>query len=462
MFASALAIVGKLTRVEPKLVAAEAALHNVAPVDEAQNLRERIVSIRSLLALMSGDPSQMERIVAQARQTLEHLDPDNLRERAGAIWRMGLAYQNQGSRAPARDAFIEAIAASERSGNIHINILATTCLGRLQENDNQLHQAAETFRRVLHLVGDPPGPIACEAYVGLGRLAYEWNDLETAHQHGLQSVTLARQVENTSFIASELFLARLQIARGDMTGALASLAETELAVRKRNLEFRMPEIAAIQVRALLQQGRLSDAAHLAETHNLPIGQARVHLAYGDAPAALAALEPWRRQVEEKGWEDERLKAIVLQSVAHHANGDMEAAVQTLSEALALAELGGFIRLFLDEGPAMEQLLSEAIGRGITPDYAGKLLAAANAKLPTMGPTTSMAPPHATQSLIEPLSRRELEVLGLIAQGLSNREISDRLFLSLNTVKGHNRVIFDKLQVERRTEAVARARELDLI
>ena len=67
-----------------------------------------------------------------------------------------------------------------------------------------------------------------------------------------------------------------------------------------------------------------------------------------------------------------------------------------------------------------------------------------------------------QPLVEPLSERELEILQLIAQGLSNREIGERLFLALNTVKGHNRIIFDKLQVERRTEAVARARELGLI
>jgi LuxR family maltose regulon positive regulatory protein len=65
-------------------------------------------------------------------------------------------------------------------------------------------------------------------------------------------------------------------------------------------------------------------------------------------------------------------------------------------------------------------------------------------------------------LVEPLSQREIEVLRLIAQGLSNREIGERLFLAVNTVKGHNRIIFDKLQVQRRTEAVARARELDLL
>jgi LuxR family transcriptional regulator, maltose regulon positive regulatory protein len=108
------------------------------------------------------------------------------------------------------------------------------------------------------------------------------------------------------------------------------------------------------------------------------------------------------------------------------------------------------------------LLSEAFARGVMPDYTGRLLAAFDASGQASRDTAPRPSPLPAQSLIEPLSRRELEVLRLIAQGLSNREISDRLFLSLNTVKGHNRVIFAKLQVERRTEAVARARQLDLI
>ena len=93
-----------------------------------------------------------------------------------------------------------------------------------------------------------------------------------------------------------------------------------------------------------------------------------------------------------------------------------------------------------------------------PDYIAKLLAAFEAE---PGKDTDRAAP-AAQSLVEPLSQRELEVLQLIAQGLSNREISARLFLALDTVKGHNRRIYDKLQVQRRTEAVARARGLGLL
>ena len=141
------------------------------------------------------------------------------------------------------------------------------------------------------------------------------------------------------------------------------LAEAEQSVRQHNFVHRMPEVAAAQVLTLLRQGDLAAAAQLAQTHELPLSQARVHLAQGDPSAALAVLEPLRQQVEAKGWADERLKVMVLQAVALHAHGEQGQAVQLLGEALALAEPGGFIRIFVDEGAPMARLLYEALSRG---------------------------------------------------------------------------------------------------
>jgi LuxR family maltose regulon positive regulatory protein len=151
--------------------------------------------------------------------------------------------------------------------------------------------------------------------------------------------------------------------------------------------------------------------------------------------------------------------MVLEAVAYYARGEKDKAAQVLEESLRLAEPGGFIRIFVDEGAPMARLLSEAASHGIMPDYTGKLLTAfeADQRKSEDKPDLPPAPP-----LIEPLSQRELEVLQLIAQGLSNREIGQRLFLALSTVKGHSRIIFDKLGVQRRTEAVARARQLGLL
>jgi LuxR family maltose regulon positive regulatory protein len=166
----------------------------------------------------------------------------------------------------------------------------------------------------------------------------------------------------------------------------------------------------------------------------------------------------RQQAEAKNSEDERLKVMVLQAVALYAHAEKNEAAQLLREALALAEPGGFVRTFVDEGLPMAQLLSEVAAQGIMPDYTGKLLAAfEDATKDERRKTEPCA-----SSLVEPLTRRELEVLQLISQGLSNREIAERLFLALDTVKGHNRRIYGKLHVRRRTEAVSRARELGLL
>jgi LuxR family maltose regulon positive regulatory protein len=197
---------------------------------------------------------------------------------------------------------------------------------------------------------------------------------------------------------------------------------------------------------------------LAQKYELPISRARIFLSQGNPSAALAMLEPLRQQMDAKSWQDELLKVMALQAVALHMHGEKDKAVKLLGDALKLAEPGGFIRIFVDEGESMAQLLSEAETLGVMPDYIGKLLAAFEDATKDEG----QAVKSTVSSLAESLSQRELEVLQLIAKGLSNHEISKRLFLALDTVKGHNRRIFDKLNVQRRTEAVARARELGLL
>jgi ATP/maltotriose-dependent transcriptional regulator MalT len=459
-YASVLLVTGQVTRVEQTLQAAETALQNAEPDDKNRDLIGRIAAIRATVATSQN---QVETIIAQSRRALEYLHPDNLAFRTSTTCKLGFAYQLQGDRAAARQAYTEVISIGKASGNVVFTLLATIGLGTLQEADNQLSLAAETYGRVLQLFGDQPLPFASEAYFGLARVFYEWNDLDAAQQHAQQSIELARKIENTDrVIASEAFLARLKLAHGDAAGAAAILVKASQSARQHNFVYRIPEVAALQALTLLRQGNLAAAANLAQTHELPISQARVQLAQGDPVTALAVLEPLRLQAEAKSWEDERLKVMVLQAVAHHMHGEKDKAVQLLGDALALAEPGGFIRIFVDEGIPMAHLLFEAAAQGILPDYTGKLLAVFEAEKQKSEDKSYLSPtPHA-QPLIEPLSQRELEVLQLIAQGLSNREIGERLFLALITVKGHNQRIFGKLQVQRRTEAVARARELGLL
>ncbi len=307
-----------------------------------------------------------------------------------------------------------------------------------------------------------PKSIAGHAYLCLARIFYQWNDLDAAWQHGQQSIQQTLQFRDLYdiFVACQVFFARLELAGGDVTGAAARLAEADQAARRHNFIYQIPEVTAAQVLAWLRQGDLAAAADLARAHDLPISQARVHLAQGDPSAALAVLEPLRRRAEAKGWGDERLKAMILQALAHHARGEKEQAVGLLGDALALAEPGGFIRIFVDEGPPMARLLGEALAQGIAPDYVRRLLAA----FPMDEPASAEAKTSLTDQseLLDPLSERELEVLQLIAEGLTNPEIVSRLYLSLNTVKVHTRNIYSKLNVHSRTQAIARSQELGLL
>jgi LuxR family maltose regulon positive regulatory protein len=453
-YASALNLTGgQPTDVEQKLQAAEAALEGIEPDARTNDIVGHIAAIRAMLAI---GRDQSETIIAQSRRALAYLHPDNLPVRTITTWTLGHAYHLQGDRAAASQAYTEVISISQASGNIISTIAATTGLGSIRESENQLYLAAENYRHGLQLFGDQPQLVAVGAYLGLARVLYEWNELDAAEKHGQQSIQQARQLESIdAFALCGVLLARLKITRGDAAGAVAILAEAEQFVRQHNFMHRMPEVAAAQVLTMLHQGDLAAAADLAERHELPLSQVRVHLAQGDPLAALAVLEPLRRQVEAKGWESERLEVIVLQAVALHTHGETNKAVQLLSEAMSLAEPGGFVRTFVDEGAPMAQLLYEAAAQGIMPDYAGKLLDAFD--MDEQG-DTNLSP----QNLVEPLSQREIEVLQLIAKGLSNREISERLFLALDTVKGHNRNIYSKLGVKNRTQAVKKAVFLDIL
>jgi LuxR family maltose regulon positive regulatory protein len=418
MYASALSMTGQMSGVEEKLQAAEKALHGTEQDDIARNTIGHIAAIRALLA---ATQHQTKTIIAQSQRALEYLHPDNLPVRTATIWKLGIAYQLQGDRAAASRAYTEAISISQASGNTIINITASIGLGQVQETENQLHLAAKTYRRVLQLIGDQLQPAACEAYLGLARIFYEWNNLEAAQKHAHQS---------------------LQVA-------------AHQSVQQHNFVHQMPEIVAAQVLTLLNQDNLAAAAHLAEKHELPISQARVYLAQGDASAALAVLRPLCKQEGAKGEGDKYLKIMILLAGAHHAHGETDEAVQLLGGAMELAEPNGFIRIFVDEGLPMVHLLSEAATKGIMPNYVTKLLAVFEDEKQKKDLSPS-------QQLVDPLSEREIEILNLIAAGLKNKEIAEQLIISLNTVLYHIKNIYRKLGVNKRTLAIAKAKEIKII
>lgn len=462
MHASALLMVGRISGVEPRLQAAEKALRSSRQDDKARDLIGHIASIRATLAVSRHEA---DTIMSESLRALEYLHPDNLPVRTATTWALGYAYELQGDRAAAGKAYADALSESRKIGHLMITIMAMLGQGNMQRADNRLAAAADTYRGVLDLAGDPPLPAACEAHLGLARINYEWNDLGAAEHHAQFAVKLARQFEHLDrVVAAEVFLARLKLVKGDFGTASLLLSETEHSARERHFLNQIAGIAEVQALALLRQGNLAAAAELAQNHGLGIIQARVLLEKGKPSAAIEILNSLRGQADDKGWEDERIRIMVLQLLALDAHGLQAKARQLLFDVLGIAQSGGFIRTFLDEGKLMERLLRDAAAHGRMPEYLNRLLDAfaiqeaidqgrdRNEHLAEIPPVP----------LIEALSDRELEILRLIAQGLSNQDISERLYLALSTVKGHNRNIFDKLQVKRRTEAVAHARKLGLL
>jgi LuxR family maltose regulon positive regulatory protein len=346
----------------------------------------------------------------------------------------------------------------------------------------RLHEAMSTYERGLQLATEQGTPVmlgTADMYVGMSELECEQNDLNAATQHLMRIQELG---EFTGLpqnrYRSRVAMARIREAQSDLDGALDLLHEAE---RLYVSDFfpNVRPIAAIKTRVWVAQGRLGEALDWAREQGLSaddnlsylrefehITLARVLLAYYQRDCAgrsiletMGLLERLLKAAEEGGRTGSGIEILVLQALAHQMQGDIPAALMPLHRALKLAEPEGYVRKFLDEGPAMAQLLTEAAAQGIMPDYTGKLLAVFGTKEQKSEGKSNLPP---AQPLIDPLSQRELEILRLIAQGLSNREISKRLFLALNTVKGHNQKIYSKLQVQSRTEAIARARELDLL
>jgi LuxR family maltose regulon positive regulatory protein len=317
-----------------------------------------------------------------------------------------------------------------------------------------------TYQNVLPSLEDYSTYNAPVAYLGLARIFYEWNDLDAAEQYGEKSLQLARQYDQVidRLILSELFLARLKLARRDVSGAMSKILLAEQISNLKNYSFRLPDIAYAKTGIHLFQGNVKEAARLVQQNDIPLMQARVLISQNIPYEALALVETQRQRAEENRLVGRLLQVKAVQSVVLFAQGEKDKAVQVLAEALEMAEPGGYIRLFLDEGDLMDQLLLESASRGILPNYVARLLAAFEAEKRTSKDKTD---PYTHQLLIEPLSLREMEILKLISLGLSNEEIGKKLFLALDTVKGHNRRIFEKLQVHRRIEAIARARELNL-
>jgi len=438
----ALLLSGRHSQVEEEVEAAEAGLDPVGTDPGQDDLWGQLSTLRAFVAIAHR---QAGAILPLAQRALELLAPGNRSARAAAQCAVGVGFQYRGD-GPAAEAAYEALVKVARSsGNRMFTAAGSIALGNLLVCDLRLPRAAEVFHLVLETVGDPADVLNCEAYLGLARIHTEWNDLEAAETHLGQAALLAGQIDCDTLMAVEALRGRLGLARNDPAAGAGLTRGLETALRHGWVQ-RAAELARWLVVVHLREGRLPAAARLADAHRLVRSRARVALAQGRPAEARTLLEAWLTTPPGPGLAEDRLEGLILVALAAQAAGVETRAHEALAEALDLASPGRLLRPFLDEGPALARLLAQGPHRQTHP-LAEDLLGAFAAPPPTAGPPG--------------LSDRELEILGLMAEGLSNQQIAERLFLSLSTVKWHNQNLFGKLQVQRRTEAIARARALSL-
>ncbi|MCC6456148.1 MAG: helix-turn-helix transcriptional regulator [Caldilineaceae bacterium] len=495
---------GELEAAEARLRDAEQGLESAAApangaemvvVDEVQfrTLPASLATARAYQAQARGDVSGS---IQYGRRALDLLPAHDHLRRGPAAALLSLAHWANGDLEEAHRMLADAMANFQKTGNLNFAISGTYGLADIRITQGRLREAVKTYTQVLQFVlaqGEPLLRGTADLYWGLSELYHEQGDTDAATQHLLHSEALGEQAAlPNSMHRFYRIQARFKQAQGDLAGALDLLDKAERDYHRTPVPDVRP-LAAWKARVRVAEGRVREALRWVQEAGLSVDDepsylrefehitlARVLLAeYGRNPSgptsheamrgAMRLLDRLLQAAEAGGRMGSVIEIRVLQALAHQAQGQDTPALVALQHALGLAEPEGYVRIFVDEGLPVARLLSAAAAQGMMPDYTGKLLAAFATPeaetLPRPGGTQNKADlPLASpaQLLIEPLSARELEILQLIAQGLSNGEIGARLFLALSTVKGHNQNIFAKLQVQSRTEAIARARELGLL
>jgi len=448
----------------------------------------RLAAMRAYMTLFTGD---MKRTAELCHQALENLPESDLFLRGIVVWILSLARFAVGDMRKGTRELENVIKVSQEMGNPLIAVTAICHQARLQMRQGRAYQAKETFERALQFATDPKGrrlPIASEALIGLGELLREWNDLELAVEYLTESIELAKQWSELASFDAYFPLARVRLAQGDVEAAREAI-ETARQIAQRSEATEVDDLLAEMQRAdfCISQGDLDGAMGWAETRALSPDHspkslpgldedqdiitthlrkyehlllARIFIMQDRAGEALDLLNPLLAQAKQLGRIDLIIQVQILRARAFQVLGDDREAIEVLSESLALAEPGGYMRIYLEKGEPMLRLLRACLSRGISPSYVAKLLEGFDK--PESAERAGEPPSTLTQRLLEPLSEREMGVLRLLARGMSNPEIADELVIATSTVHSHCKSIYSKLDVHKRWDAVERAKELGVI
>src|SRR5829696_7782101 len=476
-YSAALLWVGQLDDVEPLVLEIERAVGVSAEEPLRQVLLGGAAATRSWHAYLKGEPHNA---IALARRALALLPDKDLELRTFAAFRLAEAHRTADDLEAASAAFAESAELGQAAGHDYLVLKAMSRQAKLQMVQGRLREADHILRHALRFAADRGGdslPAAGEVKVVLGELLYEWDELEAAARRLKEGIRLSERMgQLDTLVDGYLALSRLEMVQGNTESALGSAQEANSLAQRSGAGEAIVEAAAWNARFHLSRSDLTAAVlELERAAGAPavsvsmvreteqIARARLSMARGEYDEALRLLEELRQLAEAAGRTGKLKEILTLKALALWERNKKEQAVSTLTRALDLAEPGGYVRTIVDEGAALGKLLSatlEARQRGY-PDAATRIPTRYLAKLLAILAQASAAP-GAGERLSEPLSERELEVLGLVAAGKSNAEIASSLFVSLSTVKTHINNLYRKLGASSRTQAVALARELDLI
>lgn len=448
---------------------------NEQPGTDRLKLLGRIAADKSQIAAWRGDvPSTLQ----YARQALDLLPENALPWRSVAAITLGDAHSINGEIGEAYQAQLEAREICRAAGITFLLLIANVNLAVTQRQRGHLQQAIDTCQELLQLANE--NGMSHTIVVGWcltiwAEMLAEVNDLDGAIEKASQGVEIAERYGDVGMLSkSYLCLIRILFSKGDMSNAEEIIRKLENIARGANMPPGVPSmIAAWQARIWLAQGSLDLKARWANDRRLSINEdltylrepehialARILIDQKQLEDAIGLLHQLEDLAQAGGRTSTTIEILLLQALAFQADGNTAEAISELEHALTLAEPGGFVRIFVDEGPPMARLLYDSLRHGNHADYKHQLLAAFPATESAQVDLSKSQSPES--NIIEPLTEREIEVLGLMAEGLSNREIADRLILSLHTIKAHSRNIYGKLDVHSRMSAVTKAKALGVL
>jgi ATP/maltotriose-dependent transcriptional regulator MalT len=495
LHAWALLLMGQLDRVEPALTFVEANQTNVPGILNPGY----VTTVRAYLATQQDDLHQSIKLSEQALEEMSKTMSDRITlifRGAAVIW-LGVNQRLLGNLDKAKQLFMEAAEINQKAGNYYTALSSFEQLAGLAVIRGQLHQAMDLYQSGLQLApnwknagGNPRGSLTAAAglQLGIGTVLYQLNDLAGAETHIQRSADLLELGEHWGRMHAYTMLAYLKEAQGEFEASAelfrkACAIEDSMIVRRLYTTERPrltqlaillsrsgPEMAHLLTDACRRVEQLGVQADDKVDFSSPTDYPR-ELMYSDLAYLLVAQDrdaealPLLTRLLEAAITMERhgdeIRYLVMMALAHHSLGNTQTALESLGRALTLAEPQGYVRLFLDEGQPMAELLRSAVSHNISPEYARKLLAAFPKDVMSAVSIDKELTVNA-QILAEPLSEREIEVLQLMAEGYKYKEIAERLVVSINTVRHHTRNVYGKLDVNNRTQAISRAKELNLL